>query len=126
MRAVSSGDIRNPKTEARRKAEGPKSEGAKAEAATSNIQHPTSNIQYPIVSNQEITGRRTFGMRWQEFPGFIGIGPSAQVWGLRRTEAKSEVRSPEARKKAEGAKSEGAVGWNMAQDKRKAGLAGRP
>src|ERR1039457_2491474 len=69
IRAASSGNIRNAKTEARSKPE-----GANAADPTPNIQHPTSNIQHPIVSNRAVTGHRTFGVRWQEFPGFIGIG----------------------------------------------------
>src|ERR1039458_2254681 len=90
VRAARRGEIRRPK----------------AEGTTPNIQYPTSNIQRPIVANQASTGCRTFGGRWQGFPGFIGIGASARVWGQQRTGGKSEVRKAEARKKTEGPKSE--------------------
>src|ERR1035441_5138715 len=91
VRAASRGEIRSPKAEVRKKAEGPKSEGAKA---APNIQHPTSNIQHPNGPNRAVTGQRRFGVGWEEFPGFIGIGASAQVWGQQRAGGKSEVRRP--------------------------------
>jgi hypothetical protein len=50
-RAERSGKIRKPKTEDRRK-----TEGGKAEVAIDNIQHPTSNIQHPIIASSAGTG----------------------------------------------------------------------